>query len=121
MYLRAGAFRREFHYDFIQWGDPEDDPDAQGFLFANEAGSILGACAFRRREHDGKSWWGLQWIWICPLARRKGMLTERWLEFRKRFGDFRVEGPVSPAMEHFVVKQGDVALLGYDPFAEDNN
>ena len=55
MYARALQFKREFHYDFAQWGDPEKDFKAHGFLFNDDTGvfghgAIVGACAFRWRE-----------------------------------------------------------------------
>lgn len=110
VYLRARQFRREFHYDFIQWGDPEDDPKAHGFLFNDDTGmfghgAIVGACAFRWREWDDtEPGWALQWIWITPQARRKGVLTRRWNIFREMFGEFVIEPPLSEAMESFAGK-----------------
>jgi hypothetical protein len=60
IYLRALAFKREFGYDFVQWGKPRGtDPDARGFLFLNSEGIILGACAFRNREHQNTRWQAL--------------------------------------------------------------
>ena len=112
--IRATFFRREFHYDFVQWGSSkgDNDPGARGFLFADDEDAIVGACVFRLRNQDGEKRWGLQWVWVCPRARRSGVLVRRWSAFRKRFADFQVERPVSPAMEAFVLKQGDAALLG---------
>ena len=52
MYERAVMFRREFHYDFVQWGyDGDDDPKVHGFLFNDDSGvfghgAIAGACPF---------------------------------------------------------------------------
>ncbi|WP_192250419.1 GNAT family N-acetyltransferase [Mesorhizobium silamurunense] len=113
MYRRALAFKREFSYDFVQWLSPkeDDDPGVQGVLFSNPDDVIVGACAFRIREHEGKSWRGLQWIWIAPKFRRSGILTARWAELRRRFGDFHVEGPVSEAMQAFLRKMGDEKLM----------
>lgn len=102
MYLRARAFRNEFGYDFIQWADGiEKDENAHGFLF-HEDGVIIGACAFRRRRDH----WGMQWIWLAPQARRKGILTKWWPRFVKMFGNFDVEQPLSEAMTAFVKKMG---------------
>lgn len=113
MYERALAFKREFHYDFTQWGSHgrDDDPNARGFLFSNEAGAITGACAFRLRINDECSRWGLQWVWIAPQYRRDGYLTRQWKIFRSKFGDFTVEAPVSPAMAAFLAKEGDAHLI----------
>lgn len=117
MYNRALAFKREFHYDFVQWKSREghEDPDVHGYLFTGDKGEIVGAAAFRNRAEDtGESKWALQWIWFCPRERRKGHLAKRWAEFRSLFGDFIVEPPVSDAMQGFLKKQGDSALMNYD-------
>jgi hypothetical protein len=117
IFARAAFFRREFQYDFVQWESStgDDDPDVHGFIFADETDAIVGACAFRLRDRNGVKRWGLQWVWVCPRAQRTGVLARRWSAFKRRFGVFHVEGPVSRAMESFVVRQGDVGLLGYDP------
>lgn len=108
MYVRAHAFKREFGYDFVQWESArgDRDPDAHGVLLSDDAGAIVGACAFRWRQDK----WGLQWIWICPKQRRQGWLTRRWACLRERFGDFQVEAPVSEAMQAFLKKRGDSML-----------
>lgn len=118
MYVRARAFKRELHYDFIQWGSPrgDDDPHVHGILFAAEDGIIVGACSFRWREvDDHPPFWGLQWIWICPKHRRQGHLERYWPKLRARFGAFVIEAPVSDAMRAFATKHGDAALLEWRP------
>lgn len=109
MYDRAYAFKREFRYDFVQWQSRkgDDDRQAHGYLITDDAGAIVGACTFRWRE----SRWGLQWVWISPLHRRQGHLGRRWQDFRKRFGDFQVESPVSEAMRAFLARKGDSDLI----------
>lgn len=104
MFERAVAFKREFHFDFFQWNDPRDarNPLAQGFLFADEDGAIIGACAFKEINR-GKSWC-LDWVWICPKERRKGHLSKRWPKFKARYGDFSVEKPISDEMQSFLRK-----------------
>jgi hypothetical protein len=117
MYNRALAFKREFHYDFIQWKSHggHEELDVHGYLFTGDNGEIVGAGAFRNRaKNTDKPKWALQWIWLCPQERRKGHLAKRWLQFRNRFGDFIVESPVSDAMEGFLKKQGDSALTSYN-------
>ncbi|MEG3791259.1 hypothetical protein V1318_14105 [Lysobacter sp. CCNWLW3] len=114
IYLRARAFRREFHYDFVQWQSlrGNDDPNVCGYLFTDTNGAIVGACAFFLHEQeDASRRWGLQWIWICPDERRRGHLDRRWAFFRKKFGDFEIEGPVSDAMRQFAQKHGDSHLI----------
>lgn len=109
MYKRASAFKKEMGFDLTQWQNGREyDPNVHGFLFGNDDGAIVGACAFRWRR---KNKWGLQWVWICPKERRNGHLTKRWSGFRGRFGDFTVEFPVSESMQAFLHKQGDSHLM----------
>ena len=104
---RALEFKRELGYDFVQWGkDAVDDPSAVGFLFADDCGRIVGACAFRPRSHGSERPWRLDWIWICPDARRQGHLDRQWGRFRQQFGVFDVEPPLSDAMQAFLRKRG---------------
>lgn len=114
MYQRARAFKREEGFDFVQWhsSDSETDPHVHGFLLSDDSGAIHGTIAFRWREpEDDPAFWGLQWVWVCPMARKSGVLSSRWVGFRERFGDFYVEGPVSEAMQAFLVKHGDTHLM----------
>ncbi|SDD66830.1 hypothetical protein [Pedobacter soli] len=114
MYTRARAFKREFHYDFIQWQSPkgDDDPNVNGLLLTNQNNAIVGACSFRdRTDKDGIKLWGLDWVWICPKERRTGHLSAVWGELRKRFGDFVVESPVSDEMVAFLEKKNDQILI----------
>lgn len=112
MYERARAFRREFGYDFVQWGSEsgESDPDAHGYLFLDCSHTIVGACAFRLREDDSAKWWALQWVWISPNHRRQGHLERNWDKFKQKFGNFEVESPLSDAMTSFLAKRGDSRL-----------
>ncbi|MEI5668927.1 hypothetical protein WBO78_28530 [Bosea sp. CCNWLW174] len=112
IYQRALAFRREFRYDFVQWLSPkgDKDPNVHGFLFAGPGDVVAGACAFRLRMHEGRTWWGLQWVWVAPKFRRSGLLSSRWPMFREKFGRFVVESPVSEAMQGFLAKHDDAVL-----------
>lgn len=116
IYQRALAFRREFGYDFVQWGSPkgDDDLNVHGFLFTGPGDVIAGACAFRLREQKGRTWWGLQWVWVAPKFRRSGLLSSRWPMFREKFGDFVVESPLSKAMQGFLAKHDDAVLAEED-------
>lgn len=113
VYRRACQFRREMQFDFVQWGTDtvkDTDPDVHGFLFPDDsgifpAGTIIGACAFRRRDDH----WALQWMWLAPKVRRQGVLARRWPAFLERFGDFVIEAPLSDAMQAFVRRHGSDA------------
>lgn len=112
MYDRALEFKRELGYDFPQWAlDAGHDPDAVGFLFSDDDGRIIGACSFRPQSHPGERPWRLDWIWLCPSARRKGHLDRQWDRFRQRFGVFDVEPPISKAMQAFLRKRGCADLI----------
>lgn len=110
MYARARQFKSELEFDFVMWGAStvkDTDPDVHGFLFPDDSGifptgTIVGACAFRRRE----DYWALQWMWLAPKVRRQGILARRWPMFLERFGDFVVEAPLSDAMKAFVRQHG---------------
>ncbi|WP_157641853.1 hypothetical protein [Burkholderia ubonensis] len=120
MYERALAFKREFGYDFTQWGSPsgDDDPNVAGHLFTNDAGAIVGACSFRSHVHNGQRYRALQWIWFAPAHRREGHLSRYWPVLRKLYGAFHVEPPVSAAMQAFLARHSDSALLDLDAALE---
>lgn len=71
-----------------------------GYVFADAAGVIDGACAC----HHDASEWRLQWVWVRPARRRRGLLAARWGAFLIEFGDFWIETPLSRAMKRFVVR-----------------
>jgi hypothetical protein len=112
VYDRALEFKRDLGYDFAQWQtEARHDPDAIGFLFSDERGRIVGACAFRPQHGANERPWRLDWIWICPEARRLGQLDRQWDRFRQRFGVFDIEPPISDAMQAFLRKRGYADLL----------
>ncbi|RYY26336.1 MAG: hypothetical protein EOP62_10890 [Sphingomonadales bacterium] len=116
MHRRAWAFKREMRFDFVQWDSPDStpDPDVQGFLLSDDEGRIQGAVSFRWRQVKDRSepgCWGLDWVWICPPARRSGVLSRVWPMLRERFGDFHVEGPVSEAMQALLANRGETFLM----------
>jgi len=114
----AYYFRREFAYDFLQYCSLETVDDGhRAYIWAdpdtlNEQDKItvFGACCSRwRRWEDAppnlpsKSY-ALQWIWLHPYQKRKGILEKAWPYFLARFHPFVPEGPHSPAMEAFLTK-----------------
>jgi hypothetical protein len=113
VYRLARYFRREMDYDVVQYGfdGRESDPDHVAFLWVHpEAIGLgegfrvpcVGATCFRLRD-EGRA---MQWVWMHPYFRRRGLLSEAWPEFVREFGDFAVEGPLSAAMKGFLVKCG---------------
>ena len=111
---RAFAFKREMHFDFVQWS--KSDPDfakgkVVGFLLTNENKAIVGAICFRERKYKNEEvFWELDWAWIAPKFRRSGILRSRWPYFRERFGDFYVSHPISKSMKNFLNQMNDGQL-----------
>jgi hypothetical protein len=112
----AYFFKREFGYDFAQFNAREgiDKTDYRAYYFSYDEWSqiyasrqiVMGACCFRFREYrDAPAAWALQWIWIHPFWRSSGILTSVWPSFRKIFGDFVVEPPISKSMKAFLEKR----------------
>ena len=116
VYRIAVYFRREFGYDFVQYSENEDDLTHRAFLFLSRAGDkyydkdinrILGGGCFRRRQYkDCPDSYALQWLWIHPFMRRKGILTKALNEFMNKFEQFKVEAPLSFEMKSFLEKGG---------------
>jgi hypothetical protein len=112
----ARYFKREFQYTFIQFCASDED-NYTAYLFTNPDTEFprvwAGACCFRIRDYEDikLAGEGLQWIWIHPYFRSKGMLTEVWPELRKNHGDFDVERPISPAMKAFLLKHNQDSVF----------
>lgn len=111
LYLRSEMFKREFDYDLPQWSPFGDEPpDACGFLLSDDTGlfgfgAIAGAGAFRWREWSNRpAGWTMDWVWIIPDLRRRGLLSRYSSKFKERFGDFYLQHPLSPAMREFALK-----------------
>ena len=113
----AYYFRREFSYDFVQYCSLEMEDDGhRAYLWTdpqtlkNDKETVIGACCFRWRrwkdvpaDFPAESYC-LQWLWLHPYQRRKGVLSKAWPYFLARFDPFVPEGPHSPAMEAFLRK-----------------
>lgn len=122
-------FRREFGYDFVQYSATPFDKDdicARAFLWVErhhfDWQPTVGACCFRWREYtNAPHAWALQWIWMHPYARGRGLLGAAWPAFRQRFGDFIIEGPLSEAMWGFVAHHLDSVPIEYKAWLEKHN
>lgn len=115
VYTLSGHMMREFGYN-RQFDIDERGEDFCAYLFMHPetythsdfAYPAVGACCFRFREYEENPRWALQWVWIHPFFRRRGILSMRWPWFRMYFGDFDVEEPLSDAMQGFLKKIGEV-------------
>ena len=97
----AGYFQREMNYKYKQFLVTDQDA-YRAFLFSLE-GYWVGAAVFRNREEEK---YNLQWVWLHPFARHRGLLKDVWAKWENHFGKFRIEGPISPGMKEFLGKQG---------------
>lgn len=111
----ATYFRREFSYDFQQFSANERIEKGKkpyaAYLFTNEVNHFprvwAGACCFRWREFkEIEPRWGMQWMWLHPYYRGKGILSRAWDNFHHLHGNFFCEPPFSSAMEAFLRKRG---------------
>ena len=103
-------FRREFRYDFPPY-EAHDHGDARGciFLITQQEGDTLdavGAIGFRWREYtNAPEQLVLAWVWIHPFFRRQGILTAHWDMLKRLYGNFKVEPPLSKAMDAFLKRE----------------
>jgi hypothetical protein len=108
---RSLAFANEVPEGKTAW--PRDGSimpvECHCYLFADDtetlpSGAIAGACGFNHINYsDGTSGKWLEWIWLCPTVRRKGILERQWAWLRQENGDFGFQ-PVTKAMEGFARK-----------------
>ena len=91
------------------WDGREDDINSTAYLWVykdwlvNGKVPCVGACCFRQREEGGPA---LQWIWLHPFVRRKGILSGSWSLFEKNHPNFAAERPLSESMLRFLEKRG---------------
>jgi hypothetical protein len=120
----AYYFRREMHYDLVQYESVEKPSDPyfvyyEAYLFFEEAldlvfdyvspikSRIIGACCFRKRFKENWDYcWSLDWIWLHPYYRHQRKLTDAWQLFNRKYQYFHVEPPYSIEMEKFLSKVG---------------
>jgi hypothetical protein len=101
-------FKRTFDYDFIQYDVRNDsdnsDKDEAFLIFCPESEGpplAIGAGCFRWREcHARKHEFALQWVYIHPMYRERGVFKTAWPEFLKRYGDFTIEPPFQRGCKH---------------------
>jgi len=107
----AYYFRREFHYDDVQYN--ATSPRCDAYLFRDRdrfPQPVVGACCFYPK---GKGW-ALSWIWFHPYSRNRGYLSTYWEYFQKRYGNFWCERPHSAAMKNFLKKMGHYEVYESD-------
>lgn len=60
---------------------------------------------FRYRTKANNNYWALQWIWVFPEYRAKGVVTSAWGTFEEDMGSFIVEEPTSIPMQYLLLKK----------------
>jgi hypothetical protein len=102
-------FQRQFHYDFRPYSAEShgDNPKQDVWLFVVEGfhtDLLVGACEFERGVFINvpPDISILQWIWLHPGYREKGVLTDAWPFFIERYGPIGVTHPISTSMDHFL-------------------
>ena len=113
LFNRFGLYLfREQHYDFpLEWNDREEEKTEAYFLIGGNldwtTAQPVGAAVFMQQPYtnvEANDWW-LMWVWIHPFARRRCILSRAWPIFQRKFGDFKVQRPISISMQAFLDKQ----------------
>ena len=107
----AYYFKREGAFDFVQYTANEDrhNKNSKAYIWIDtdwDDTFAVGACEFRfLGDVDQIKDWSLQWVWMHPYYRCKGLLTQAWPHFIKQYGkDFHCAPPLSGEMECFLKK-----------------
>jgi hypothetical protein len=116
VYWCACRLQRDEGYDFPQWGEDGPRPmwakerDMHALVLVENGSIAVGAVAFLRTDLPWCGWL-MDFAWVADEWRRKGVMTRRWLSWRKIYGDFTLPSPLSSAMSSFVAKM-NAALDG---------
>ncbi|UNK05138.1 hypothetical protein MN210_14265 [Psychrobacter raelei] len=109
----ARYFKEEMHYDNVQYYSNSHKSNLVGYLFRNSALDVVteehtssptrwfGGCLFEYENDE----WTLCWVWLHPFFRNRGELSTAWKEFKDKYGDFKVQKPLSAQMEKFLSKE----------------
>jgi hypothetical protein len=103
--------KREGHWDSPLYGIHDAlNENANAYFWIDEDWSekfITGACVFRFLGDVGQNRkWQLEWVWIHPFYRGKGLLSGAWKSFEKKYGqNFNIELPLSHALIGFLKRK----------------
>lgn len=105
----AKYFKREGGFSFLQYcaNEKRNQNKTHAYIWVDEDWNdkfAVGACAFSQMNDVGGSGnWCLQWVWFHPYYRDKGLLSESWPHFEKKYGkNFEIEEPFSKSMMSFL-------------------
>lgn len=127
MFDRAYRLSREQNYRTLWDESGRVGSDVVGHLLLDDTGmfgptTIAGAAGFRYAVWtDPQPRWILEWVWIMPKLRSRGILSRAWPAFRQRYGEFPVERPLTAAMERFVDKRSQPNQLYLEGFEPDSS
>lgn len=103
----ARTFKREFGSDFTPYDEIGDD--CYGFLIVDEDGRARGGFVVRWMDYqNASSRWVLNWIWIAPAYRRKGLLKATWDFVKGHFPSIEPDPPFSDKAANFFADRTDV-------------
>ncbi|MFJ7904014.1 hypothetical protein ACIQ6V_26570 [Streptomyces sp. NPDC096198] len=102
-------FKQELGFDSIPFAAQhsrlyDSDPTVEVVLFDAQrvtATFPIAAGAAGLSVQNGQRW--LDWFWIHPFERGKGLADRAWADLEEVYGkDFKIQPPLSPAMERFL-------------------
>jgi hypothetical protein len=105
-YAMAVQFRREMHFDFppLQSVSEWDGAEVVAHLaYGYATGPCFDAGLFLFPDEDG---WTMGAAWVFPYSRGRGLVAAVWPALVKRYGDFYLEPPISPAMRRVLRRVG---------------
>jgi hypothetical protein len=115
--LRAVGLQRDEHYDFPQrreTGPPRmeaHESDLHALVLVENGSIAVGAVAFVWTKWLGRvPGWYMPFAWVADEWRRRGVMSRRWPEWRKTYGAFELQRPLSSAMVAFVEVQKMAAV-----------
>jgi hypothetical protein len=87
-----------------------DQRDLHALVLVEDKFIPVGAVAFSQIIRDGRApVWRMMFASIDDEWRRRGVMSRRWPGWRKIYGDFELEKPLSRAMTAFVAKRAGEA------------
>lgn len=116
----ARCFKNEMRFDNLQY-DANDhyDDSCIGFIIVQlnlncmkdydfeiaeqniQIHYVIGGGCFRDKFDKSKK---LDFVWLHPYARQRGIMKKAWEKFNSKFGDFDLEKPISSSMMRFLDK-----------------
>ena len=112
----ASNFRREMNLDFVPYCSEETSSTDSAFLFGYtpdiNVHLAIGAVFFCWKEWPtDPACYSLEWVWIHPFFRNRGLLEQLWPHLEKRFAPFHISGPRSTAMKGFLKRVGYIEVI----------